>query len=169
MQWGRDAQGNSVCDAGKIVLASYSSKTTGEPCFRVMARRGDEWEQVAWGSSRSSADAMKAAEDVAREAVLRGLLVDDGSTDAMLTRLALFSPVTGAELDLLIRRTREWAEKTCRDVAESEIARVTSASLNRIAADMDAEAKRLSRTGSIVAWVGLGIVAAMAAAMVVLQ
>lgn len=156
-----------MCDVGKIVLASYASKTTGEPCFRVMARRGDEWEQIAWGSGRSLDAAKHAAEESAREAVLRGLLADDGSTDAMLTRLALFSPVTGAELDLLIRRTREWAEKTCREVAELEIARVAAMTTDRIASDTDAELRRLRRTDSIITWVGLA--AALAAVWIVLQ
>lgn len=142
LQWVDDSKGNQVCDVGLLRLAAYASPTTGEACYRIVVKRGDDWDQLVWGSSRSRAASMQDAETVAREVVLRGLLSDDGSADAMLTRLALFAPVTGAELELLIRRTREWAEATCREVAEAEIEKAVNLVIHATAKSIAPAVKR---------------------------
>ena len=142
MEWVLDKNANHVCEVGLLRLVAYQSPTTREPCYRIAAKREGSWDALVWGSSRSLSAAKEDAQTVAREVVLRGLLADDGSTDAMLTRLALFAPVTGAELELLIRRTREWAAATCREVAENEIVRVADAVASMAEKTITSEVRR---------------------------
>ncbi len=142
MEWVLDKNANHVCEVGLLRLVAYQSPTTREPCYRIAAKREGSWDALVWGSSRSLSAAKEDAQTVAREVVLRGLLADDGSTDAMLTRLALFAPVTGAELELLVRRTREWAAATCREVAENEIVRVADAVASMAEKTITSEVRR---------------------------